>query len=86
MSARENHLTRKRVDAEGREKYEALQTKPFSLPPRLAFLGWGDFHPRSRFACSAILRENEGLLVVYNFCSSTMTGTCCGDNTGGILR
>ena len=32
------------------------------------------------------LRENEGLLAVYNFCSSTMTGTCCVDNTGGILR
>ena len=29
------------------------------------------------------LRENEGLLVVYNFCSSTMMGRCWGDNTWG---
>ena len=29
------------------------------------------------------LRENEGLLVVYNFYSSTVTGSCWGDNTWG---
>ena len=34
-------------------------------PPRLAFLAWGDFHARSRFARSTIPEEKFGLLVVY---------------------
>ena len=34
-------------------------------PPRLAFLAWGDFHVRSRFARSTIPEEKWGLLVVY---------------------
>ena len=33
--------------------------------PRLAFLAWGDFHARSRFARSTIPEEKFGLLVVY---------------------
>ena len=34
-------------------------------PPRyLAFLAWGDFHARSRFARSTIPEEKWGLLVV----------------------
>ena len=38
----------------------------FSLSPlRLAFLAWGDFHARLRFACSTIPEEKWGLLVVY---------------------
>ena len=33
----------------------------FSLsPPRLAFLAWGDFHARSRFARSTIPEEKWG--------------------------
>ena len=37
-----------------RSKTRALSVVPhFSLsPPRLAFLAWGDFHARSRFARS----------------------------------
>ena len=31
---------------------------------RLAFLEWGDFHARSRFARSAIPEEKWGLLIV----------------------
>ena len=38
--------------------------KPLSPPP-LAFLEWGDFHARSRFARSTIPEEKWGLLVVY---------------------
>ena len=38
--------------------------KPLSPPP-LAFLAWGDFHARSRFARSTIPEEKWGLLVVY---------------------
>ena len=34
-------------------------------PTRLAFLAWGDFHARSRFARSTIPEEKWGLLVVY---------------------
>ena len=34
---------------------------------RLAFLAWGDFHTRSRFAHSTIPEEKWGLLVVYDF-------------------
>ena len=38
----------------------------FSLsPPRVAFLAWGDFHARLRFARSTIPEEKWGLLVVY---------------------
>ena len=33
--------------------------------PRLAFLAWGDFHMRLRFARSTIPEEKWGLLVVY---------------------
>ena len=45
-SARENHPTQERRDAH------------FSLSPqRLAFLAWGDFHARSRFARSTIPEE-----------------------------
>ena len=37
----------------------------FSLSlPRLAFLAWGNFHMRSRFARSTIPEEKWGLLVV----------------------
>ena len=41
----------------------ALSAVPhFSLsPPRLAFLAWGDFHARSRFARSTIPEEKWGL-------------------------
>ena len=31
---------------------------------RAPFLAWGDFHARSRFACSTIPEEKWGLLVV----------------------
>ena len=48
--ARENHPTQERRDAVGREKN--------------AFLAWGDFYARSRFACSTIPEEKWGLLVV----------------------
>ena len=38
----------------------------FSLsPPCLAFLAWGDFNARSRFARSTIPEEKWELLVVY---------------------
>ena len=37
--------------------------------PRLAFLAWGDFHPRSRLGRSISLRENEALPVVYSMMS-----------------
>ena len=37
---------------------------------KLAFLAWGDFHPRSRFARSTIPMEKCGLLIVYS-CSIT---------------
>ena len=49
-----------------RSKTWALSVVPhFSLsPPRLAFLAWGDFHARSRFARSTIPEEKWGLLVV----------------------
>ena len=43
----------------GREKNESLS------PPRLAFLAWGDFQARSRFARSTTPEEKWGLLVVY---------------------
>ena len=33
-------------------------------PPRLAFLAWGDFHARSRFARFITPEEKWGLLVV----------------------
>ena len=33
--------------------------------PRLAFLGWGNFHMRLRFARSTLPEEKWGLLVVY---------------------
>ena len=35
-------------------------------PPRLAFLAWGNFHARSRFARSSILEGKWGQLVVYS--------------------
>ena len=42
-------------------------THIFLFPCRVSpFLAWGDFHGRSRFACSTILRKNGGLLVVYS--------------------
>ena len=45
----------KRRHAAGRDKNH------FSLsPPRVAFLAWGDFHARSRFARSTIPEEKWG--------------------------
>ena len=35
-----------------------------TTPRRLAFLAWGDFYARSRFARSSIPEEKWGLLVV----------------------
>ena len=46
---------------------------------RLAFLAWGDFHARSRFARSTIPEEKWRLLVVYGpthaYAMLTPTGT-----------
>ena len=53
-SVREYHPTWERLDAAGREKNSFLSL------PRLAFLAWGDFYTRSRFARST----NEAQLVV----------------------
>ena len=61
-----------------------------SLSCRVSPLGKGDFYPRwghfyprgvifirARASLALLsLRENEGLLVVYNFCRSTMMGRC----------
>ena len=65
---------RERRDAVGRENEQRISSKasatvsvvPFiSLcPSRLAFLAWGDFHTRLRFARSTIPDEKRGLLVV----------------------
>ena len=38
------------------------------LQTRLAFLAWGDFHTRSRFARSTIPEEKWGLLLIYKIC------------------
>ena len=57
---------RERQDVVGRrEKNEELHLSLSICPPRLAFLAWGDFHARSRFARSTIPEEKWGLLVVY---------------------
>ena len=46
--------------------WKSPHARNFSLsPPRLAFLTWGDFHERLRFARSTIPEEKWGLLVVY---------------------
>ena len=52
----------------GGTKAWALSVVPhFSLsPPHLAFHTWGDFQACSHFACSTILEEKWGLLVVYS--------------------
>ena len=47
-----------------RRKRQMARLKTTSNPPRLAFLAWGDFHVRLRFARSAIPEEKWGLLVV----------------------
>ena len=64
----------------GEREYEGPQT----LSCRVSPFSRGVIFTR---ACALLallsVRENEGLLVVYNFCSSTMTASCCGDNTGG---
>ena len=53
--------TRSRVKIIPREKGETRQGER-----RLAFLAWGDFHARSRFARSAIPEGKWGLLVVWS--------------------
>ena len=56
----------KSVGSEGSKPWALSVVPHFSLsPPRLAFLAWGDFHARSRFARSTIPKEKWGLLVVY---------------------
>ena len=51
---RDTNFTLQNQSAVKRSKIRALSVVPhFSLsPPRLAFLAWGDFHARSRFARS----------------------------------
>ena len=51
-----------RVKITPREKRRHAAARPhFSLsPPRIAFLALGDFHARSRFACSTIPEEKWG--------------------------
>ena len=69
-----------------REKWGTTD-KAFLSPRRASPFSRGVIFSRARASLALLsLRENEGLLVVYNFCSSTVTGTCCGDNTWGILR
>ena len=48
-------------DARARVKITPLE---YGGTRRLAFLEWGDFHARSRFARSAIPEEKWGLLIV----------------------
>ena len=52
-----------------KRRHAARREPHFSLSaPRLAFLAWGDFPARSRFACSIVTEELNGrLLVVYLF-------------------
>ena len=50
--------TRARVKITSREKGQTRWRERKLSPPRyLAFLAWGDFHARSRFACSTIPEE-----------------------------
>ena len=80
-SARENHPTRENVTRDGeREIFH------FSLSPsRLAFLAWGDFHARSRFACSTIPEEKWGttrsLFLQQNDYSFLKPRGCVGETT-----
>ena len=54
--------TPKSVGREGSKAWALSVVPHFSLsPPRLAFLAWGDFHARSRFARSSIPEENRSL-------------------------
>ena len=48
------------VSEKGETRWEEKSFFSLISPPRLAFLAWGDFHARFRFACSL-----WGLLVVY---------------------
>ena len=49
-----------------------------SLSRRVSPFSRGVIFTRARASLALLsLRENEGLLVVYNFCSSTMMGRCC---------
>ena len=75
-SPKECHTTRQRVvpffssGLVERTKRECAWKSPharnfYLSPPRLAFLAWGDFHTRLRFAHSTIPEEKWGLLVVY---------------------
>ena len=69
-----------------REKWGTTD-KALLCPRRVSPFSRGVILTRARASLALLsLKENEGLLAVYNFCSSTMTGVCCGDNTGGILR
>ena len=62
----DTNFTPKSVGREGSKAWALSVVPHFSLsPPRLAFLAWGDFHARSRFARSTIPKEKWGLLVVY---------------------
>ena len=63
---RDTNFTLQNQSAVKRSKIRALSVVPhfFLSPPRLAFLAWGDFHARSRFARSTFPEENWGRLVV----------------------
>ena len=57
--------TPKSVGREGSKAWALSVVPHISLSrPHLAFLAWGDFHARSRFARSTIPEERWGLLVV----------------------
>ena len=49
------------TETRARQKITPHEFSPRRVSP---FLAWGDFHARSRFACSTIPEENWGLLVV----------------------
>ena len=66
-----------------REKWGTTD-KAFLSPRCVSSFSRGVIFTRARASLALLsLRENDRLLVVYDFCSSTMTGTCCGDNTWG---
>ena len=64
VSARENHPSRGRQDATGKEKNEGLQTMP-KLLTFYSFLARGDFPAHQRSTLSTMPVEKWSLLVVY---------------------
>ena len=59
-----------------REKWEKAETQKINLSRSVSsFLVWGDFHARSRFACSTISEEKWG--TTRSLASATMLGFSC---------